>query len=170
MFQARDLPSGQNRISCEHGVNHWIPFTEEDVGAQDCFASHFMSDFLKGKVDADATSSPRQMELDASSTSGQETDSPHSFTLSDAARAVLEAGCELWRYYHKQPKANPNASYYDIRKFFQGVKVDAKGKEKMNATSGDADYNERLAALKSAMKKLAAKIQPKVYEYGFLKK
>ena len=37
--------------------------------------------------------------------------------LSDAARAVLGAGRELWRYYHKQPKANPNASYYDIRKF-----------------------------------------------------
>ena len=67
-------------------------------------------------------------------------------------------------------QANPNASYYDIRKFFQGVKVDAKGKEKMNATSSDADYNERLAALKSVMKKLAAKIEPKVYEYGFLRK
>ena len=50
------------------------------------------------------------------------------------------------------------------------MKVDAKGKEKMNATSGDADYNERLAALKSVMKKLAAKIEPKVYEYGFLRK
>ena len=166
---------GQNRISCEHGVNHWIPFTEEDVGAQDCFASHFMSDFLKGKKNEEAASSPLQMELAASITSGQETASPltrrdAAFTLSDEARAVLDAGRELWRYYHKQPKANPNASYYDIRKFFQGVKVDAKGKEKMNATSGDADYNERLAALKQAMKELAAKIQPKVYEYGFLKK
>ena len=57
-----------------------------------------------------------------------------------------------------------------FRKHFQGVTVDAKGKEKMNATSGDERYNELLAALKSVMKKLAAKIQPKVYEYGFLKK
>ena len=86
------------------------------------------------------------------------------------AKAVLDAGRELWRYYHAQPKANPNAAYYDIRKFFQGVKVDAKGKEKMNATSGDEGYNERLAALKAAMKGLAVKIQPKMYEYGFLKK
>ena len=83
---------------------------------------------------------------------------------------MLDAGCELWRYYHKQPKANPNASYYDIRKFFQGVKVDAKGKEKMNSTSGDGRYNELLADLKQTMKKLAAKIAPKVYEYGFLKR
>ena len=159
-----------NAVKSEHGPNHWIPFTEEDVGAQDCFASHFMSDFLKGRKNGEVASSPLQMELDASSTSGKDSASPLSFTLSEEARAVLEAGCELWRYYHKQPKANPNASYYDIRKFFQGVKVDAKGKEKMNATSGDADYNERLAALKQAMKELAAKIQPKVYEYGFLKK
>ena len=87
-----------------------------------------------------------------------------------AARAVLDAGRELWRYYHKQPKANPNASYYDIRKFFQGVKVDAKGKEKMNSTSGDGGYNERLAALKQTMKNLATRIEPRVYEYGFLKR
>ena len=77
---------------------------------------------------------------------------------------------KLWQYYHAQPKANPNASYYDIHKFFQGVKVDAKGKEKMNATSNDERYNELLAGLKTGMKKLAAKIEPKVYEYGFLRK
>ena len=90
--------------------------------------------------------------------------------ISPEAKAVLDAGRDLWRYYHKQPKANPNASYYDIRKHFQGVKVDAKGKEKMNATSSDERYNEFLAGLKAAMKKLAAKIEPKVYEYGFLRK
>ena len=36
----------QNRISCQHDTNHWIPFTEEEVGAQEAFDSHFMSDFL----------------------------------------------------------------------------------------------------------------------------
>ena len=50
------------------------------------------------------------------------------------------------------------------------MKVDAKGKEKMNATSGDEGYSERLAALKAAMKGLGTRIEPKVYEYGFLKK
>ena len=163
----------ENFVQAEHGVNHWIPFTEEDVGAQDCFASHFMCDFLKGKVD-DSPDAPQSL-FDGVA-SGNDCGAagvralPSRVVISDEARAVLEAGCELWRYYHKQPKANPNASYYDIRKFFQGVKVDAKGKEKMNATSGDADYNERLAALKQAMKELAAKIEPKVYEYGFLRK
>ena len=92
------------------------------------------------------------------------------FVISVEARAVLGAGRELWRYYHRQSGANPNASYYDIRKHFQGVKVDAKGKEKMNSTSEDGRYSELLAGLKAAMKQLAAKIEPKVYEYGFLKR
>ena len=161
----------KNRFSCLDGPNHWIPFTEEEVGAQDCFASHFMSDFLKGKVGVDEVSSPRQMELRTGFADGESAcKCGAEFTLSPEAKAVLDAGRELWRYYHKQPKANPNASYYDIRKFFQGVKVDAKGKEKMNSTSGDESYNELLADLKQTMKKLAAKIAPKVYEYGFLKK
>ena len=148
---------GQNRISCEHGVNHWIPFTEEEVGAQDCFASHFMSDFLAGNV---KTTGGDLLAGEAQT----------AFVISSEAKAVLDAGRELWRYYHAQPKANPNASYYDIRKFFQGVMVDAKGKEKMNSTSDDERYNELLAELKAAMKQLAAKIAPKVYEYGFLKR
>ena len=152
---------GQNRISCEHGVNHWIPFTEEDVDARDCFESHFMSDLLSGKVDGGSidTSLP-----------GLGDNPVNSVVMSAEAKAVLDAGCELWRYYHKQPKANPNASYYDIRKHFQGMKTTAKGKEQMNATSEDERYNELLAGLKAAMKKLAAKIEPKVYEYGFLRK
>ena len=90
--------------------------------------------------------------------------------LSPAAAAVLDAGRELWRYYHAQPGANPDASYYDIRLFFQGATTDAKGKSKMNSSSSDATYTQLLAALRAAMKRLAAAIEPKVYEYGFLKK
>ena len=136
---------GQNRVSSADGVNHWIPFTEEEVGAKDCFKSHFMSDFLR------ASASLRE-------------------NLSPAAAAVLDAGRELWRYYHAQPGANPDASYYDIRLFFQGATTDAKGKSKMNSSSSDATYTQLLAALRAAMKRLAAAIEPKVYEYGFLKK
>ena len=83
-----------------------------------------------------------------------------------AARAVLDAGRELWRYYHAQPGANPNASYYDIRAHFQGCKPNGT----MNATSADATYSALLANLRSAHKALAAQIEPKVYEYGFLKR
>ena len=40
---------GQNRISSQYGVNHWIPFTEVEVDAKERFASHFMSDWLAGR-------------------------------------------------------------------------------------------------------------------------
>ena len=84
--------------------------------------------------------------------------------FSPEATAVFDAGRELWRYYHAQPNANPNASYYDIREHFQ--KRNDKGR--MNPTSEDAEYNRLLGNLKTAMEALRLKIVPKVYEYGFL--
>jgi len=33
---------GQNRISAKVGTNHWIPFTETEIGAKETFASDFM--------------------------------------------------------------------------------------------------------------------------------
>ena len=149
----------KNRITSADGVNHWIPFTEAEVDAKECFASHFMSDFLNHvnpvKKDS-ANSAPLRLCVKEN--------------ISPAARAVLDAGRELWRYYHAQPEANPNASYYDIRLHFQGATVDAKGKSKMNSTSADATYTSLLANLRAAMKNLARQIEPKVYQYGFLRR
>lgn len=56
-----------------------------------------------------------------------------------------------------------------IRLHFQGTTTDAKGKVKMNSESPDATYTALLANLRAAMKALAKRIEPKVYEYGFLK-
>jgi hypothetical protein len=135
---------GQNRISCKDGVNHWIPFTEEEVDARSILDSSFMSDFLKARAKI-ASFSPE-------------------------AQAVLNAGLALYRYYHKtvfnNKTADVNASFYDIRAFFQGK--DHNGR--MNNTSKDPTYNTLLTALRDAYKPLTAKIVPKVYEYGFLKK
>jgi len=39
----------------------------------------------------------------------------------------------------------------------------------MNNTSNDEKYNELFKTLQAKMKILAKKIEPKVYEYGFLK-
>ncbi|MCL2118798.1 MAG: hypothetical protein FWH27_10275, partial [Planctomycetaceae bacterium] len=69
-------------------------------------------------------------------------------------------------YYYAQPGCNVNASLYDIREHFQG----RNDKGKMNNTSDDETYNELIGNLRSALKVLATKIEPKVYEYGFLKK
>ena len=166
---------GQNRVSCRGAgeppapqVNHWIPFTEAEVGAKDCFKSHFMSDLLNGK----GTQSPNPENPVNPVGKNSAVSAPLRLcvkeNISPAASAVLDAGRELWRYYHEQPDANPNASYYDIRLHFQGATTDAHGKSKMNPTSDDATYNKLLANLRAAMKTLSANIEPKVYAYGFL--
>ncbi|MDR0567677.1 MAG: hypothetical protein LBG87_00525 [Spirochaetaceae bacterium] len=87
--------------------------------------------------------------------------------FSDEARAVLSAGKALWKYYHKNSNAiSVNASLYDIREFFQGRKDSGA----MNVKSPDETYNALIKALRDALKILAKKIEPKIYEYGFLKK
>ena len=40
----------QNRITNTAGLNHWIPFTEQEVNAQNKFESNFMTDYIKGKI------------------------------------------------------------------------------------------------------------------------
>lgn len=132
------LLHGQNYITSNKGTNHWIPFTEQQVDAKDCFESHFMSNYL-AKIGIENLSAP--------------------------AKAVYEAGLELWRYYHTQPNANPNASLYDIREHFQG----RNDKGKMNNDSNDSQYTALIGNLRSKLKELAKEIEPKVYEYGFLK-
>ena len=95
--------------------------------------------------------------------------------FSNEAQNVLNAAREIYRYYHqtagnkkiafeRKAKYLPNAALYDIKEFFQGR--DEKGR--MNAKSKDKKYTELLNALKTAQKALAAKIEPKIYEYGFL--
>ena len=81
------------------------------------------------------------------------------------AKMVFNAGRELWKYYHTQPNCNINASLYDIREYFQG----RNSAGKMNNKSTDEIYTLLIANLRDALKILSLKIQPKVYEYGFLK-
>jgi hypothetical protein len=141
-------------IQSKYGVNHWIPFSETEVSARNNFESHFMLGFIKGKVIANGYSELFE-EL-------MKKHKAHEF--SDEAKEVFKSGKKLWQYYHAQPTANVNASLYDIREYFQGR--DDNGK--MNSTSGDTQYNALIGDLRSALKTLALKIQPKVYEYGFL--
>jgi hypothetical protein len=129
---------GQNRVSKHYGVNHWIPFTAGEVNAKDNFKSNFMSDFIKDKK------------------------------FSKEAKSVLKAGKELWSYYHMKianDHAAPiDASFYDIREYFQGRSESGTMKTK----SADETYNALIKTLRQNLSALAEKIKPKVYEYGFL--
>ena len=163
---------GQNRISCEHGVNHWISFTEAEVNAQEKFESHFMSDLLSGKQKISTVKESKERDLFEACSHEKESDKNQQLLFSEAAKAVMDAGRELWSYYHQQPiaKERPNASFYDIRLYFQGTKTTKSGKRQMNTESTDATYTSLIINLRQKQKELAKNIEPKVYEYGFLKR
>ena len=147
---------GQNRISSKEATNHWIPFTEQEVNARDKFESNFMSKFIAGKIKQDQENKLFEKKKVSS------TNEPLEF--SDCAKAVFDAGRELYIYYHAQPNCNVNASLYDIKEHFQG----RNEKGKMNNKSQDEKYTELIGNLRDNLNVLAEKIQPKVYEYGFL--
>jgi len=164
---AYTLFHGQNNISCKHGINHWIPFTEWDVDAKDKFKSHFMTDFIH-KEEFYLREPPSIFYNCGTGGGGIGKNTLRTKTrliFSKPAKNVFIAGLKLWKYYHAQPKCNVNASLYDIREHFQGRNTQGK----MNNKSDDETYNELVGNLRDKMKVLAKKIEPKVYEYGFLR-
>jgi hypothetical protein len=144
-----------NNIQCQYGINHWIPFTEQDVNAK----AKFESNFIKGKIKKERSNDT--LFKDEAITESIP------LIFSDEATAVFDAGRELWKYYHSQNDVdiNVNASFYDIRAYFQG----SNDKGRMNARSEDATYTKLIGELRNNLSVLADKIKPKVYEYGFLK-
>jgi len=150
-----------NNISINFGTNNWIPFTEQEVNAKEKFASNFMSNFLNGKLKIEHNTASSLFEN--VSQTGVYDNKAREF--SDEAKEVFNAGRELWKYYHSQDDINVNASFYDIREYFQG----RNEKGRMNARSSDDKYTELIAELRNKLIVLADKIKPKIYEYGFLK-
>ena len=150
-----------NNIQSKFGTNHWIPFTEQEVNARDKFESNFMADFIKGKP------KPPQKSFKTLSIlfEPEVTYGRAPILFSAEATAVFDAGKELWKYYHSQPDCNVNASLYDIREHFQGRNEAGK----MNNKSTNQTYTNLIGNLREKLKQLADKIEPKVYEYGFLK-
>lgn len=126
----------QNHIKSNDGINNWIPFEEKDIDAKDNFDSHFMTDYIKN----------------------------NNIKFSKEAEIVLYMAKELWKYYNSHENSNPNASFYDIKEFFQG----RNEKGRMNNNSSNEKYTELLWNLQQSIKKLENCIIPKIYEYGFL--
>ncbi|GAA8185991.1 hypothetical protein HpBT140_14000 [Helicobacter pylori] len=150
----------QNRITTTQGTNHFIPFSETEVNAKERYSSHALLDFLKGKI---------KEEGDSLFLNAKKENKPLDF--SQSASRVFDAGRKIYRYYHTQDSTNrpynANASLYDIKEFFQGR--NAQGKLNLPAKAKDGYYKQLYANLQDALKDLAKEIQPKVYEYGFLR-
>ncbi len=158
----------QNRISSKEGINHWIPFTEYEVGAKDKFESDFMNRFINGKHKQSQVS---EIMFFYGDSVGQSVGS-NPLEFSPEAKAVFDAGREIWCYYHCQKfplfgesTYNVNASLYDIREYFQGRTPSGK----MNNKSNDEHYNKLMENLRSKLRILGRKIEPLVYKYEFLK-
>lgn len=171
---------GQNRITAQQGINHWIPFTREQVGCRKTFKSTFMSDYLNGKIKTENLSG-NLFGFQQDSIQHELSEMNHELSknelydnsceihgnscdkiidcMSPEAQAVYDAGLALWRYYHTQPNAIADASYYDIRLHFQGT----NDKGNMNAKSDDATYTALITDLREKMKILANRIEPKVF-------
>ncbi|MCQ2623387.1 hypothetical protein JT242_07815 [Helicobacter pylori] len=150
----------QNRITSTQGINHFIPFSEDEVKSRERYSSHTLLDFLKGGI---------KEKGDSLFLNDKKENKPLKF--SPSASRVFDAGREIYRYYHTKASTNrsynANISLYDIKEFFQGR--NAQGKLNLPAKAKDGYYKQLYANLQDALKDLAKEIQPKVYEYGFLR-
>ena len=124
---------GQNRITSSEndGVNHRIPFTEQQVEAREKFKSHFMNDFLKDKV------------------------------RSPEAEKVYQAWLALWRYYHETCSKDQyltNASLYEIREYFQWRNEKGKMNAKSSDETYTKLIGNLRSELKNLASKIAEKV------------
>ena len=187
---------GQNRMTSKEGINHFIPFSETEVGAKEAFESDFMVRFMSGKIKqvstchskALAKESHKSSKRDVSLTMQHDIKEQNGFdeesfyvenlipteplNFSEEAKAVFAAGLKLWQYYHSQDfhdsrnPYNPNASLYDIKAHFQGVS--ASGRMNPPQKAKDSHYKDLIGNLNYELENLAKKIEAKVYEYEFL--
>lgn len=124
---------GQNRITSSEndGVNHRIPFTEQQVEAREKFKSHFMTDFLKDKV------------------------------RSPEAEKVYQAWLALWKYYHETCSKEAylaNASLYEIREYFQWRNEKGKMNTKSSDETYTELIGNLRSELKNLASKIAEKV------------
>ena len=114
-------------------VNHFIPFTESEVNAPARFESDFMAQYLEKKK------------------------------LSKEAKAVLDAGRELWKAYFSEIEV------YSVREEFKLNRVDVGWYQIRNALKKRIETPVDFSDLETAYKLLSAKLQPLVFELGFLR-
>ncbi len=141
LFNGSNLTASANDLEWNNRkwsiVNHFIPYTEEEVNAPDRFESDFMVQYLSDK------------------------------TLSPEAQRILDEGKVLWKAYfaHTDERAvreelklnRADVGWYQIRKALQ-------------ARNASSDYPPvSFKPFEEAYKALTEKLQPMVYELGFLK-
>lgn len=131
---ANDLDWNEKKWSI---VNHFIPFTEEEVGSSDRFESDFMVQYIKNK------------------------------DFSEEAKTVLEAGKKLWQSYFAHIDTHTVRNELKLNRADVGWYQIRNALKKRNE-SGDFPPVS-FAEFEKVYKTLTEKLQPQVYELGFLK-
>lgn len=175
LFNGSNLTAGANDLEWNDKkwslVNHFIPFTEAEVGAPERFESDFMVQYL-AVIASKAKQSSELTKESVSTATGlprhsvprnDETDDG----LSAEARAVLDAGRSLWQAYfahtdvrsvRDELKLNrPDVGWYQIR--------NALKKRNESGDTVPVDFT----SFENAYKNLSDKLRPQVFELGFLK-
>ncbi|MDB5211970.1 MAG: hypothetical protein JWQ30_2797 [Sediminibacterium sp.] len=141
LFNGSNLTASANDLEWNNRkwsiLNHFIPFTEEEVNAQERFESDFMVQYMSDK------------------------------TFSSEAKHVLAEGKRLWQAYFAHTDVHTvrdelklnrsDVGWYQIRKALQ-----------IRNASGDFQPMS-FKSFEEAYKTLTDKLQPQVYELGFLK-
>ena len=142
-------------------MEHWLPFKESEIGVKQCFDRDFMTKYMSGTLQTERHLAPTHPLQHAVSCPTE------ALKFSETAALLFNAALSLWRFYHNSVErgAYTNASLFDIREYFQA----RNDKGRMNSKSANSKYNELIGDFRGAQKLLAKKIEPKVYEYGFLK-
>lgn len=142
-------------IKSSRGINHWIPFSENDISAKDTFTSHFLYNYINGKLHTELSLIENDNHVPIKK-----------LIFSNTASIVFAAAKNIWIYYnHKNINANPNASLYDIKLYFQDNEL---ATVRLSGFSNDKEYNNLMKTLKKSLYHLSLEIIPKVYEHGFL--
>nr|WP_317403974.1 hypothetical protein [uncultured Helicobacter sp.] len=117
---------GQNRIASKEGINHFIPFAELELNAQEAFDSHFMQDFLQGKIKQDSrffANAQNEVSLENDNLSHRHTDSAPCHT----ERSEVSKNTESKRDFSFATQTQSEASLEnDKRKKIQYDKVKSK--------------------------------------------
>ena len=141
-------------------VNHFIPFTEEEVGAPERFESDFMVEYIRNLPQFDSQSS-------GGATQSRTPTTLTPTTLTPEAKAVLAEGKKLWQAYFSHTDVRTVRDELKLNRSDVGWYQIRKALQARNA-AGDA-VNVNFKPFETAYKALSDKLQPMVYKLGFLR-
>jgi hypothetical protein len=133
-------------------INHFIPFTEAEVNAPERFESDFMVQYLARLSSAGGGGSAK------GGIGGG---------LSQEAQAVLDEGRKLWQAYFAETDVRSVRDELKLNRADVGWYQIRKALQARNASGDFIPVN--LKPFEEAYKALTEKLQPMVYELGFLK-